>query len=137
MTDQTTADRAERLRRRFFDIWMSKPGLSPGESLADSILADPQSHVDALVEAGVLGVIGSVTNTDDWGRDCGYHVISPKPPHVHDWRWSQIFFQPNDNSHSMFSVAVVRCECGQHRRIEKCGASGAVMGAKYEGPVPS
>ena len=46
------------------------------EQMAARILADPQGHVDALVEAGVLRLENHTTL---------YTVIQPKPPHEHRW----------------------------------------------------
>lgn len=59
------------------------------ETQASTILANPQAHIDALVEAGVL------ERDEAWvpvpGRTINefqvrYRVVRSKPPHVHDWR---------------------------------------------------
>ena len=50
-------------------------------SQAQSILADPQGHIDALVEAGVL-MIESCTMKKGSEK---YRVLQPEPPHVHEW----------------------------------------------------
>jgi hypothetical protein len=51
------------------------------KDIADAILADPQSHIDALVAAGVLE---RATWTGIQG-DAYFTVVPPQPPHVHDW----------------------------------------------------
>lgn len=62
--------------------WMAK--------VPKGILADPQAHIDALVEAGVLeraSVVTYVNNPNGIGQTIrpGYLVVAP---HVHEWRVS-------------------------------------------------
>lgn len=46
--------------------------------VAEAIIANPQSHVDALVAAGVLERrIGAPA--------CWHMVVPSEPPHIHDW----------------------------------------------------
>jgi hypothetical protein len=47
---------------------------------AQGIVEDPQAHIDALVEAGVLRRSGIGTDY--------YFVVPPEPPHDHNWRWT-------------------------------------------------
>jgi hypothetical protein len=58
--------------------------------LADSIRKDPQAHIDALVEAGVLQHFPMPSTL----KFLYYSVVEPKPPHVHDWAVSLITFAP-------------------------------------------
>jgi hypothetical protein len=55
---------------------------APGQ-VADRIIADPQSHVDALVAAGVLEVHSVWYYADQYVTR--YEIVPPKPPHVHEW----------------------------------------------------
>lgn len=52
---------------------------SCGEYFARAILYDPQAHIDALVEAGVLRERTATTD----GSFTSYVVVQP---HEHDWR---------------------------------------------------
>lgn len=49
------------------------------DEIAKGIIAEPQAHIDALVEAGVL--------RHDHGLD--HHLYAVVKPHVHDWCVSQ------------------------------------------------
>ena len=65
-------------------------GIGPGQTFTDpcfkvahGITDDPQAHIDALVEAGVLERLGT------WGAEpSGRHITAygVVQPHVHDWR---------------------------------------------------
>jgi hypothetical protein len=58
------------------------------ERYVEGILRNPQAHIEALVEAGVLAEAKSANalGFEDQGRTC-YVVLQPEPPHEHDWRW--------------------------------------------------
>jgi hypothetical protein len=56
---------------------------------AETILANPQAHIDALVEAGVLEGSGSPA-TCGCVKSVGWHYKLVKP-HVHDWRIVQVY----------------------------------------------
>jgi hypothetical protein len=47
---------------------------------ADGILKDPDGHLSALVEAGLLERVPGYDPKNGW-----YRVLPPKPPHVHDF----------------------------------------------------
>jgi hypothetical protein len=80
----------------------SRSGLRSVDNLADAILADPQAHIDALVEAGVL----RASNTDR-PEAAYYEVVAP---HVHEWRVS--FDAP-----PVPDMIDIRCGCGRIRSI--------------------
>lgn len=62
------------------------PGSPPTScDMAEAIIADPQSHVDALVAAGVLEPSRGTFDGAHW-----YRVVAPEPPHVHDWRCQRL-----------------------------------------------
>jgi hypothetical protein len=75
---------------------------------ARGILADPQAHIDALVDAGVLekATSANALGLEDQGRPC-YVVVKPKPPHVHDW------YIRHDIGPQWW------CECGESRIITR------------------
>jgi len=61
--------------------------------IADGILSDPQAHIDALVEAGVLRR----------GTSRAYYVVAPERLHVHEWKvsaWTPVL----DNDVSLMCV---------------------------------
>ena len=70
------------------------------EQAAARILADPQGHVDALVEAGVLRLENHTTL---------YTVIQPKPAHQHEWRVAMDV--DNVNAHVSTTVRLICHEC--------------------------
>lgn len=54
---------------------------------AESIIEYPQSHINALVKAGVLRKASfPVVDSPVGGPETAYLVIQPTPPHVHQWR---------------------------------------------------
>lgn len=63
--------------------------------MARGILADPQAHIDALVEAGVVTRIAA---TGTLGLRILYEVVSP---HTHEWRVV-----------SLYNPCDLSCECG-------------------------
>lgn len=73
-----------RLGKHLRDLWREHIPPEVGEfDQAKHILADPQGHIDALVEAGVLERLGT------WGAEpSGRHITAygVVQPHVHDWR---------------------------------------------------
>lgn len=95
---------------------------------ADRIRSDPQSHINALVEAGVLEA-GYTAWSDAAGTIHGknaYVVVPPKPPHEHDWRIVGFV----DSDHVEVTCAV----------FDGCHQSAIVQlkePLKYEGEVPS
>jgi hypothetical protein len=58
------------------------------DRIAEAIIADPQSHVDALVAAGVLeGISPRGHLTSSGVRAYWYWVVLPKP-HFHEWQYA-------------------------------------------------
>lgn len=71
-----------RIRRGFPS---ERGGWSPvDEEAAKGIIADPQAHIDALVEARVLAPTDRVNSSGPYvGWPAEYEVVHP---HVHEWR---------------------------------------------------
>jgi hypothetical protein len=87
-------ERIEKLARSIHDRWhaVGTPGPTGrfggggGDAIvAKLILDDPQAHIDALVEAGVLApAFVSMPTSNGQISGQGYRVVQPK--HEHDWR---------------------------------------------------
>jgi hypothetical protein len=69
--------------------------------IAEAIIADPQAHIDALVAAGVLQ-----RSTARWDYEV-YEVVSPKPPHVHEWKFVELHNSVDG------ILAMWRCTCSE------------------------
>lgn len=102
MSDETRA----RLYGHMADLGGNQPYDAMNQ--AKAILADPQPHIDALVEAGVL----ERTENGWWsegpppiGDQPAYRVL---PPHVHDWRVAKIV----DGEWGKRATADLRCAAG-------------------------
>jgi hypothetical protein len=78
------------------------------ERIAEHILADPQAHVDTLVEAGVL-------KEGPFNPDLRpmYHVVQPEPPHEHSFNAVKEVIRVSGNR----TVLVLLCACGSTVRI--------------------
>ena len=77
--------------------------LQAGSRVADLIRKDPQAHIDALVEAGVLRATNRLRNR--------YMVLSPDPPHDHEW-WGVTCCT---NRRGTAETVYVECACGESR----------------------
>lgn len=58
-------------------------------SVACGILEDPQAHIDALLEAGVLEFAKTENRLASHGPNMTvllYAVVQPEPPHEHSWQ---------------------------------------------------
>jgi hypothetical protein len=84
--------------------------------LAHSIMLNPQSHIDALVEAGVLKSIQVE------GENLGYHasasaarslhrVYEVVAVHIHEWRVAMDVDRVNVNVHVGTTVRLICHEC--------------------------
>lgn len=98
----------ERLARRL--IWDTPLTLGQGMAVASVLMRDPQAHVDALVEAGVLK-FGPV-NPDLRPM---YHVVQPEPPHDHSWRVAMTV--DNVNAHVSTAVRLICHACHTTRDV--------------------
>lgn len=74
--------------------------------MADHIRADPQAHVDALAEAGVLKPQDMVSGMTL------YRVIDPEPPHVHDYRVVSVSLGHFTHDPAPFYRIETKCACG-------------------------
>ena len=88
-TPKTLVRHLRDLVSRSAEVRASPLPLTTEERIASGVIANPQAHIDALVEAGVLKQITTdhYGNFNGPGRPC-YAIVQPKPPHVHDWRIS-------------------------------------------------
>ena len=96
------------------------------QRIASGIIANPQAHIDALVEAGVLKQITTdhYGNFNGPGRPC-YAIVQPKPPHVHDWRISgETLVQERTYAKQQgwvittqvdWAMIPLKCACGESR----------------------
>jgi hypothetical protein len=84
-----------------------RTGLFTSGELAQAILANPQAHIDALVEAGVLIHVKELPDpTAEW--ESWYQVAQP---HVHRWKVTGGPYQghgPNDQM-----PLELWCPCGR------------------------
>jgi hypothetical protein len=80
---------------------------SPESIIANLIIADPQVHVDVLVQAGLLERVGSESDLKVGGRPV-YQVVVPEPPHVHEWGVAHV-----DDERV---TVTVNCPCGEWRQ---------------------
>lgn len=69
---------------------------------ADAIRKDPQAHIDALVEAGVLRPTPGSTRGS-------YQVVQPEPPHEH--RWGVL---DDGGRGRLLPITCVRCGAKRH-----------------------
>ena len=71
-------DRIEKLASHFYKLYDRTPahGVMTWSDQAETVLADPQAHIDALCEAGVLSM----------GTNRGGDYYRVLQPHVHEWR---------------------------------------------------
>lgn len=93
--------------------------------IARGICEGPQAHIDALVGAGVLR---------EW-RTESYTVVKPKPSHVHDWRWSQLFVTHSYNTGEGWPTAEWMClRCAARGRIDRPAVTDFREGRRYAGP---
>jgi hypothetical protein len=95
----------EILSRYLFNL--AKPGPLMGHwnlNMAEHLLANPQAHVDALVEAGVLKKQWNMGYEENkW-----YIVVKPEPPHTHVWQF--------EGAGEYWCNLI--CQCGEHRYLE-------------------
>lgn len=90
------SDKIIRLAEHLRDLWCEKRAdytrpqvmaTGPHAEQARAMIIDPQRHIDALVEAGVLEQKGSiVTPTSEWGHGISRLAYLVVEPHVHEWR---------------------------------------------------
>lgn len=78
----------------------------PDLAVAAGILKDPQAHIDALVEAGVLLKRGHVHGAQAGGVRYDYAVAQP---HKHDWRVDRL---ARSLPGGPFDYLVFECRCG-------------------------
>jgi hypothetical protein len=108
--------------RNFDEAW-KKENLTWKEVLAQLITDDPQAHVDALVEAGVLTPyifqhLKAGENVLGGRPSCtAYEVVQP---HQHDWRIiHMVSVLSNDPPEKKrFSVDVQCFGCGEYERYK-------------------
>jgi hypothetical protein len=98
------------LARHLSRLWGKHPSMGEAWLQADSILADPQAHFDALVEAGAAVKCVGCRWPDGTLVPTVYRVVQPEPPHEHTWR-------VRETSGPRAVVVVLACECGYTTRV--------------------
>ena len=100
------SDQRELLRRHIGQLIIPGAAMKVDEHIASAIIANPQAHVDALVEAGVLELCGKGTPVP--GLTVAESVYRVVQPHKHEWRVLCVNANP--------AWINVRCDCGEIRR---------------------
>jgi hypothetical protein len=86
-------------------------------AIARRIIANPQAHIDALAEAGVLrrrrGHLCEFTGTQtiEIGESDISEFLLVVAPHVHEWRVERAYVA------SSMPTLFVSCDCGHEREV--------------------
>lgn len=102
--------KAERLRMSLQSDIRARFTSSWAETYGTGILANPQAHIDALVEAGVLA---PVANDRVMPGLVAYAVV---PPHEHEW-WLHGLHLVEPPRPLTEGTVTVQCACGARRTI--------------------